>query len=85
MNNNIKRRVLEEANMIINTRMTIRDLSKIIGVSKSTIHSDMRERLKEIDKQLYLEVNDVFLEHINIRHYLGGLATQKKYKKSNIK
>ena len=85
MNDIIKRRVLEEAYMIINTKMTIRDLSKIIGVSKSTIHIDMRERLKLIDKQLYLEVNKVFLEHIKIRHYLGGLATQKKYKKTTIK
>ena len=85
MNDIIKRRVLEEAYMIINTKMTIRDLSKIIGVSKSTIHIDMRERLKLIDKQLYLEVNKVFLDHIKIRHYLGGLATQKKYKKTTIK
>ena len=65
--------------------MTIRDLSKIIGISKSTIHNDMRKNLKMIDKSLYLEVNEIFLEHIRTRHYLGGLATQKKYKKNTIK
>lgn len=61
--------------------MTIRDLSKIIGISKSTIHNDMRKNLKMIDKSLYLEVNEIFLEHIRTRHYLGGLATQKNTKK----
>lgn len=85
MKNNIKFRVIEEANIIINTNTTLRSLSRRIGVSKSTIHSDMRTKLKNIDKDLYLKVNQVFLEHIKTRHYLGGLATQKKYKKNTIK
>lgn len=85
MNEKIKRRVLEEANIIKNTKITLRELSRLIGVSKSTIHNDMKERLKLIDKSLFIDVNKIFSEHKNIRHYLGGLATKKKYKKNNIK
>lgn len=81
MKDSIKRRVLEEANIIINTKVTIRQLTKIIGVSKSTIHNDMQTRLRLVDKNLYDKVQRVFEEHIRIRHYLGGIATQKKYKK----
>ena len=64
-----------------NDKITIRDLSKIIGVSKSTIHNDMQNGLKCINKELYDKVQSVFLDHIRTRHYLGGLSTQKKYKK----
>lgn len=77
----IKKRVLEEANIISETNITIRELTKIIGVSKSTIHNDMQNRLESVNKELYDKVQDVFNEHIKQRHYLGGLATQKKYKK----
>ena len=85
MRQDIEKRVVEEANIIVNTKITLRELSKLIGVSKSTIHNDMKIRLKDIDNALFIEVNKVFLEHINIRHYLGGIATKKKYKKNNIK
>ena len=77
----IKKRVMEEANIIIQTKTTLRELTKIMGVSKSTIHHDMKMKLKDIDKDLYNLVQAVFQQHIQIRHYLGGLATQKKYKK----
>ena len=77
----IKKRVIEEANMIVRTKTTIRELTKIMGVSKSTIHNDMQTRLKMIDRELYDKVQEVFLEHIRLRHYLGGLATQKNTKK----
>lgn len=81
MKDSIKKRVLEEANIIIHTKVTIRQLTKIMGVSKSTIHNDMQKRLRLVDKDLYDQVQKVFDEHIKIRHYLGGIATQKKYKK----
>ena len=66
MNEKIKRRVLEEANIIKNTKITLRELSRLIGVSKSTIHNDMKERLKLIDKSLFIDVNKIFSEHKNI-------------------
>lgn len=56
----IEKRIIEEANIIINTKITIRDLSKIIGVSKSTIHNDMQNRLKCINKELYDKVQKCF-------------------------
>lgn len=77
----IKKRVIEEANIIVNTHMTIRELTKIMGVSKSTIHHDMKVTLKLVDSALYNKVQAVFNEHIRLRHYLGGLSTKKKYKK----
>lgn len=85
MKRNIKERVLKEANLLIEKKLTIRELADIIGVSKSTVHNDMRNRLKLINKELYSDINSLFLDHIRIRHYLGGLSTQKKYKKNTIK
>ncbi len=85
MKRNIKERVLKEANLLIEKKLTIRELADIIGVSKSTVHNDMRNRLKLINKELYSDINNLFLDHIRIRHYLGGLSTQKKYKKNTIK
>lgn len=85
MKKEIKERVLKEAILLKEKKLTIRQLANIIGVSKSTVHNDMRNRLKLIDKELYLDINELFLEHIKIRHYLGGISTQKKYKKNTIK
>ena len=85
MKRNIKERVLKEANLLIEKKLTIRELADIIGVSKSTVHNDMRNRLKLINKELYSDINSLFLDHIRTRHYLGGLSTQKKYKKNTIK
>lgn len=80
MNRRIERRVLEEANIITNTEITLRELAKRLGISKSTIHKDMQERLINIDKELYKKVQLVFKKHLDIRYYLGGEATRKKYK-----
>ena len=85
MQEKIKKRVLKEANMLVKNKMTIRELANTIGLSKSTIHNDMRKRLIHINKELYLEVNSLFIEHIKMIHYIGGLSTQKKYKKNTIK
>lgn len=75
----IMKRVIEEANIIVGTEITLRELSKHLGISKSTIHKDMQERLITIDKNLYRKVQRVFQKHIDIRHYIGGEATRKKY------
>ena len=60
MKDSIKKRVLEEANIIIHTKTTIRQLTKIMGVSKSTIHNDMQNRLRLVDRELYYKVQSVF-------------------------
>lgn len=71
--------------MIISTNTTLRELATRIGVSKSTIHYDMNYRLKMISLEKYDQVKKVFSKHLIQRHYLGGLATRKKYKKVTIK
>ena len=57
MNKDIKRRVLSEANHIIKTQDTIRQTADRFNVSKSTVHTDLSERLKEIDKKLSAKLN----------------------------
>ena len=81
MNKKIIVRVLEEANYIIENKDTVRSVAKIFNVSKSTVHKDMQERLKEIDCNLFKKVDKVFKYHIKIRHINGGEATRSKYLK----
>ena len=78
---NINDRVLEEANYIIDTGYTIRELASIFHVSKSTVHKDLHERLFYIDKIKYKKVEDILNYHANIRHIRGGESTRKKYLK----
>ncbi len=80
MNKIIQRRVIEEANIIANTDITLRQLARRLGISKSTIHKDMNERLLKLDKNLYKRVKNVFKKHLEMRYYIGGEATRKKYK-----
>ncbi len=81
MENKIKERVLLEANHMIKTNDTIREIAKKKGVSKSTVHKDLKERLKLIDLNLYKEVQKIIKHHTNIRHIKGGESTKKKYLK----
>jgi putative DeoR family transcriptional regulator (stage III sporulation protein D) len=81
MNSLIIKRVLEEANYMLKTNETIRELAKIFNVSKSTVHKDLHERLLEIDAALYDQIDSILKYHIDIRHIRGGLSTKKKYKK----
>lgn len=84
MESRIRKRTLEEAKMIIETKKTLRHLAKELNIGKSTIHKDMQIRLKKLDPALYEEVEKVFLEHINVRHLRGGASTKKKYQKNKI-
>lgn len=81
MDLNIKRRVLEEANSIIKTKMTIRELSKYFKVSKSTVHKDLSERLKKVDEELYEQVEVILKNHFDERHIRGGEMTRLRYRK----
>ena len=77
-------RVLKQANYIIKYEDTVRDISKIFNVSKSTVNNDLHERLKYINETLYLKVKNILDYHTKIRHLRGGESTKKKYiKKSN--
>ena len=57
--NYINKRVLEEANYIIQTGKTVREISSLFKVSKSTVHKDLHERLLKIDKEKYKNVEDI--------------------------
>ncbi len=81
MKNIIKERVLAESHHIIKTKETIRQIAKKYNVSKSTVHKDLKERLKKIDLSLYKEVQKIIKSHIDTRHIKGGESTKKKYSK----
>lgn len=78
-------RVLKEANYIINTNSTIRETSERFNVSKSTTHKDIHERLKNIDKIAYKNIQKIMKNHIKQRHINGGIATKIKYLKNSSK
>ena len=65
---------------LIENRTTVRAAAKKFGVSKSTVHKDLSERLPLYDRALYPQVKAVLEENKAQRHIRGGLATRKKYK-----
>lgn len=79
MDKKISNRVIEEANYIISTNDTVRDIAKIFKVSKSTVHKDLHDRLKDINIRLYNEVNNILKYHTDVRHIRGGESTRLKY------
>ena len=76
MNKKIISRVIEEASYIIDTNKTIREVSIVFGVSKSTVHKDMREKLLLLDS-LYIKKCQVFWNIILILSILEGDRLQK--------
>lgn len=80
MKGNIEDRVLEVANYIIENKETVRNAAKVFKISKSTVHKDITERLKRINKETYLLARNVLDTNKAERHLRGGEATRKKYK-----
>ena len=76
----IKERTIKIGNYVLETRKTVRKIAKEFGVSKSTVHKDLTERLPNIDPELAKEVKNVLEYHKSIRHIRGGEATRKKYR-----
>lgn len=64
---------------IIKSQATVRKTAKVFGISKSTVHKDVSERLKYINPKLYREVKTVLQTNKAQRHIRGGLATKRKY------
>lgn len=71
------------AHHIIDTKDTVRKTAKIFGISKSTVHKDVTERLQKINYSLYEEVQKVLDLNKSERHIRGGIATREKYKALN--
>ena len=81
MNKSITKRVYDEANYVINTKNTVREVAKVFNVSKSTVHKDLQERLRELDEKLHSQIEAIFKEHVEIRHLKGGESTRIRYLK----
>lgn len=69
------------AEHIAATGDTVRGAGEKFGVSKSTVHKDVTERLRAIDSELYARVKDILEVNLNERHLRGGNATREKYKR----
>lgn len=82
MNLPITERVLMEADYMIETGKTIREIAKYFKMSKSTVHKDLHERLGKIDKPRNEKVKKILDYHIQIRHVRGGESTKRKYQKN---
>lgn len=64
---------------IIENRTTVRAAAKKFGISKSTVHKDVSERLPKVNPALYAQVKDILEINKQERHIRGGLATKMKY------
>ncbi|MDD6159707.1 MAG: sporulation transcriptional regulator SpoIIID [Oscillospiraceae bacterium] len=80
MKGNIEERAVALAQYIIENRTTVRAAAGEFGISKSTVHKDLSERLPRLNRALYQQAKLVLEENKAQRHIRGGLATRKKYK-----
>ena len=76
----VEARAVELGEYIIESKATVRSAAKKFGVSKSTVHKDVSERLKLVNPQLYKKVKNVLEINKAQRHIRGGIATKNKYK-----
>ena len=80
MKGNIEDRAVTLAQYIIENRTTVRTAAKKFGISKSTVHKDLSERLPKFNRPLFLQVKEVLEVNKAQRHIRGGIATRRKYK-----
>lgn len=79
MKREVQTRVTEAAQYILKTGATVRACAEAFGVSKTTIHKDMRERLPGLDPAIARRVDRVLNKNREERHIRGGQATKEKY------
>ena len=80
MKGNMEERAERLAQYIIENRTTVRAAAQKFGISKSTVHKDISERLPQFNRVLYQQVKEVLEVNKAQRHIRGGIATRKKYK-----
>ena len=80
MQNQIEDRARRLGQYMIENNATVRSAASKFGVSKSTVHKDLTERLRNVDLSLYERVKTVLERNKAERHLRGGLATKRKYK-----
>ena len=81
MKDYIERRVVLLAEFIMETKATVRSTAKKFGISKSTVHKDITERLYIINRETYKKVREILEENKSERHIRGGRATKEKYRR----
>ena len=80
MSDTIEQRACELAVYIIENSATVRAAAKHFGISKSTVHKDLQQRLSRCNSALYAQVRQVLELNKQERHIRGGLATRQKYR-----
>lgn len=80
MKGNMEERAERLALYIIENRATVRAAAQKFGISKSSVHKDLAERLPAFNRTLYLQAKEVLEQNKAERHIRGGIATRKKYK-----
>ena len=81
MADTIDERACELAVYIIETGATVRGAAHHFGISKSTVHKTLTQRLRQCNYPLYLQVREILDKNKRERHIRGGMATKRKYQK----
>lgn len=81
----VEERAVELGEYIIESKATVRSAAKKFGISKSTVHKDITERLKRINPALAREARKVLDINKSERHIRGGMATKEKYLHNHLK
>ena len=79
----VEQRAIELAEYIVKNKTTVRAAAKKFGVSKSTVHMDVSERLKKLNPALYKDVRKILDKNKAERHMRGGLATKEMWEKKS--
>ncbi|MCD8331588.1 MAG: sporulation transcriptional regulator SpoIIID [Oscillospiraceae bacterium] len=82
MKETIEERACALAVYMIENKATVRATAQRFGISKSTVHKDLSERLPAFNRGLYLQVREIMEQNKAERHIRGGIATRRKYKGS---
>ncbi len=85
MKDTVEDRAVELGEYIVHNKATVRAAAKVFGISKSTVHMDVAQRLQRISPGLYNEVREVLNVNKAQRHIRGGLATREKYKATEMR
>ena len=75
----VEQRAIELAEYIIENKATVRSAAKKFGISKSTVHIDVSQRLKKLNPSLYNDVRKILDTNKAERHIRGGMATKQKF------
>ena len=84
MKEKIEERACRLAVYMIENRATVRAAAQKFGISKSTVHKDLSERLPVYNRPLYMQVKEILETNKAERHIRGGIATRKKYKGDRV-